>query len=207
LTSLIRRYKDINLNEIDRAFSAGSKLFLDNWINYSRTPTSTERIRFMADYLDVRLSEEHIYEALSFFGQMIFEIPPQEIDFVKEMIPQVSKKYPLGIISDTGYISGYYIRNFLEKENLIKYFSSFIFSDENIYSKPHQSVFNKTAMNLGIPIQDLMHIGDLERTDITGAIDAGCIAVKFIGANHDIVEKSRAHYIISDYHDFLELII
>ena len=202
--SIIRSYREIEPQKIEQAFEAGSKFFLDNWINHSTTPTAAARIRFMAEYLSVRLSEDQVHAAVEFFGQMIFEVPPQEIDFVKEMIPELSERYPLGIISDTGYISGKYIRKFLSQENLLKYFSSFIFSDENKYSKPHISVFNKTAKNLGISTQDLIHVGDLERTDVAGAINAGCTSIKFTGANHDIVEGGRAHYIVAKYEDFLK---
>ena len=180
--------------------------FLDNLINNYNTPTASERTRFMAKYLSVELSEDHVRDAVEFFGQMIFEVQPQEIDFVKEMIPTLSARYPLGIISDTGYISGKYIRKFLGQENLLKYFSSFIFSDENKYSKPHISVFNKTAKKLGISTQDLIHVGDLERTDVAGAINAGCTSIKFTGANHDIVDDGRAPYIVAKYEDFLKIL-
>lgn len=204
--SLISGYRNLESYEIEQAFTAGSKFFLDNWINRSTTPTAAERIRFMAEYFSVKLSEDLVHDAAEFFGQMIFEVPPQEIDFVKEMIPILSKKYPLGIISDTGYISGKYICDFLDQENLLEYFSSFIFSDENKYSKPHISVFNKTAKNLQISTQDLIHVGDLERTDVAGAINAGCTSIKFTGANHDNVEDGRAHHIVAKYEDLLKML-
>ncbi len=204
--SIISSYRDLESCEIEQAFTAGSNFFLDNWINNSITPTAADRIRFMAKYLSVELSEDHIRNTVEFFGQMIFEVPPQEIDFVKEMIPTLSARYPLGIISDTGYISGKYICKFLGQENLLEYFSSFIFSDENKYSKPHISVFNKTAKKLGISTQDLIHVGDLERTDVAGAINAGCTSIKFTGANHDIVDDGSTPYIVAKYEDFLKIL-
>ena len=86
--SIISSYREIEPQEVEQAFEAGSKLFLDNWINHSTTPTAADRIRFMAEYLSVRLSENQVHDAVEFFGQMVFEVSPQEIDFVKEMIPR-----------------------------------------------------------------------------------------------------------------------
>ena len=50
------------------------------------------------------------------FGRLILEIPPIEINGVRNVIRSLAKEFPLGIISDTGYIAGRHIRNFLEKE-------------------------------------------------------------------------------------------
>jgi putative hydrolase of the HAD superfamily len=203
---LMAEYGEFEPADIEKAISAGSNLFLENWINHSRTPTAAERIRFMAKSLEINLKELHVQAATEYFGRMIFDIPPREIDFVKILIPELAKNYPLGIISDTGYITGEYIRKFLKKENLIKYFSSFVFSDENEHSKPHESVFRETAKKLGVEIKDMMHIGDLERTDVTGANNAGCISVKFTGVHNDNSYNGQAQYSISDYRQLLKLL-
>ncbi len=204
--ALLRNYREIEPVEIEHAFSVGSKFFLDNWINHSRTPTAAERIRFMANSLDISVSEEHIHTTVDYFGQMIFEVRPQEIPLVKEVIPLLNKKYPLGIISDTGFISGQYIRKFLDRENLLNYFSSLVFSDESKHSKPHVSVFQKTCDKLGVQTKDLMHIGDLERTDVAGANNSGCISVKFKGVQNDTSHNGHAKYVISDYRELHNVI-
>jgi putative hydrolase of the HAD superfamily len=203
---IINNYGDYGPADVEHAFKAGSELFLTNWINHSKTPTTSKRIDYMARSIGIRLKEEDIQKASEFFGLMIFEIQPREIPFVKELIPKLSNKYPLGIISDTGFISGKYIRDFLQSKNLLDYFSSLIFSDEQKHSKPHPSVFLKTCENLGSTPKDLIHIGDLERTDVAGAVDLGCISVKFTGVQHDQPQKSRAQYIILDYQQLSEIV-
>jgi len=204
--ALINTYGNYGPADIEQAFSAGSNLFLENWIHHSRTPTAPERLRFMAQSLGISLKESHVQEATKYYGQMIFEIQPGEIDFVKELLPELAKKYPLGIISDTGYITGEYIRKFLKKENLLKHFSSFIFSDENEHSKPHNSVFQKTAEKLGVETKKLMHVGDLERTDVAGAEKSGCISVKFTGVHNDNSQNGQAQYVISNYRELLKIL-
>ncbi len=203
---LIEKHREFQPVEIDRAFDAGSELFLSQWINKFRTPPADERIGYMAEQLDVRLTTAEINAAVDYFGKMIFEIPPQNIEHLKELVIRLAANYPLGIISDTGFISGRYIRDFLESEMILSCFSSFVFSDENKHSKPHVSVFEKTAGTLKVSLSELMHIGDLERTDIAGAINAGCVSVKYTGVNQDSAPQSGAHHVIKDYRELFDII-
>lgn len=156
----------------------------------------------MGEYLNVPIRDEHVHQIADYFCSLIFREPPEEITEIKQRIPDLAKKFPLGLISDTGYITGNYIRRFLQQEDLLKYFTSFMFSDEQPYSKPHRSVFEKTAANLEVTLNRLIHIGDLERTDIAGARNCRCIAIKYTGgyyqADHN---QSRAHFVINDFRD------
>jgi len=150
----------------------------------------------------VEITAEHVNEIADYFCSLIFSVPPAEIPEIKELLPGLAQKFPIGLISDTGYITGKYIRQFLQQENLLQYFSSFMFSDEQPNSKPHQSVFAQTAKNLNISLSRLIHIGDLERTDIAGARRAGCYSIKFNGTNKsDNQDKSQAQFVISNYNE------
>jgi putative hydrolase of the HAD superfamily len=156
----------------------------------------------MADQLNIRFSEEQISDIIDYFGNLIFEISPENIPHVKSLINHLSRTYPLAIISDTGYISGKYIRAFLKKEELLSCFQSTVFSDEEENSKPHASLFHKTAKNLGISVNRMVHTGDLELTDVRGAKSAGCKSIKFIGVNASDGETSAADRIIDSYDQF-----
>jgi putative hydrolase of the HAD superfamily len=148
------------------------------------------------------MREEHVEQTAGYFCSLIFSVPPAEIPGLKGLIPELARKYPLGLISDTGYITGNYIRQFLQNENLLLYFSSFMFSDEQAYSKPHRSVFEQTARNLNISLERLIHIGDLERTDVAGARQAGCYCIKYTGAHKSPArDETRAHFSIDNYQE------
>ena len=153
----------------------------------------------MAAYLNLPFEDTEINDLTRIYGNMIFKIPPAQIVDMKAVVEKLSQSFRLGIISDTGYISGVYIRKFLEQENILRFFQSTVFSDEQLHSKPHKSVFIKTAESLGIHMRDLIHIGDLERTDIAGAKNAGCIAVKFTGVHNDLADQENAHFVLNDY--------
>jgi len=156
----------------------------------------------MAGYLNIRISDEHVNQIADYFCSLIFREPPEEIKEIKGQIPYLAEKFPLGLISDTGYITGKYIRQFLQREDLLKYFQSFMFSDEQPNSKPHRSTFEKTAANLNVPLNRLIHVGDLERTDIAGARNSGCLCIKYTGAHNQMNQnQSGAHFVINDYKD------
>ena len=197
--NLISTYIDADYSTIEKAFKASTKYFLHEWQNNFRTPTAHERIQLMSDKLSVTLKENDIEKTADYFGNLIFSVPPEFNPINLEIVRQLSNLYPIGLISDTGYISGKYIRKFLTEQDMISPFSSLVFSDEQPHCKPHNSVFNLTCKNLNVPCSHLIHIGDLEKTDIKGAIEAGGFAIRYIGWNSVESDRSLANYVVDNY--------
>jgi putative hydrolase of the HAD superfamily len=196
---VISKYIKTDHRSIEKVFSASSEFFVYEWQNNLRTPTAGERIKYMSKLLSVNLSSSDITDIVNCFGKLIFSIPPQMNHQNLSIVRQLAKFYPLGIISDTGYISGKYIRQFLLEQEMISCFRSLIFSDEHSHCKPHSSVFNLTCKNLKISSSKLIHVGDLEKTDVRGAIDSGGICIKYTGWYNQVQEESQAHYVIDTY--------
>lgn len=197
----IKNNNTLTDTDIDRAFVLSTQHFMTEWKEKSRTPTASERITLMIQYLNLTIAEEQINQIAEEFSRLIIEIPPKEITDSKNIVRSLSTEIPLGIISDTGYISGRHIRQFLKEERILECFSSLVFSDEQKHSKPHISVFQKTAKQLNVELNQLIHVGDLERTDIEGAISAGCQSIKFTGANNHTTARSRAELVVQTYAD------
>lgn len=193
-------------NSIEVAFKASREFFFYEWQNNYRTPTPKERILYMAKLLSLDLTRQEIDTISDYFGGLIFTIPPRTLPSVKFIIRELSERYPLGIISDTGYISGEFIRKFLDKEGLLSCFKSMVFSDEQTYCKPHSSVFELTMKNLQVDSTGMIHIGDLEKTDIIGANKSGWTSVKFIGASRESDTTSEADYTIDHFNLFPRLL-
>jgi len=202
----VSKYIKIDLNSIEKVFQASMEFFIYEWQNNFRTPTASERILYMANLLSVKLKSNDIDEISEYFGNLIFSVPPQNTPLNLTIVKEFAQNYPLGIISDTGYISGKHIREFLKNEGLLSCFNSLVFSDEQKYCKPHHSVFLKTSKKLNIPCSRLIHIGDLELTDIRGAKDSGCISIRYTGWNNGSHGDSRADQIINNYQDLSQTI-
>jgi putative hydrolase of the HAD superfamily len=200
---IVSKYKKINRNSIENVFQASTAFFLHEWQHNYRTPSTLERIQYMSKLLSIQLEKPDIEKIRTYFGQLIFSVPPQNTSRNLEIIKQLAEYYPLGIISDTGYISGKFIREFLQQEEIISIFKSFVFSDEQDYCKPHPSLFRKTCKKLNISCSKLIHIGDLEHTDIKGAKNSGCIGIRYTGWNNGPPNDSQADHIINNYEDLL----
>jgi len=204
--NIISTYIKTDYNSIDEAFRASTEFFINEWQNNYRTPTAVERIQFMSGLLSVNLNNADIEKTADYFGKLIFTVPPSRNSYNLSIVGELAKNFPLGLISDTGYISGKYIRQFLKEQKMISYFKSLVFSDEQTHCKPHSSVFKLTCDNLKIPCSRLVHIGDLEKTDIKGIKNSGGIGIKYVGWNNNSPEKSMANYIINDYRELSKTI-
>jgi putative hydrolase of the HAD superfamily len=203
---IISNYIKVDQNSVEKAFRASTAFFIYEWQNNYRTPSAPERIQYMSKLLSVQLEKNDIDEISAYFGRLIFSVPPQNTSTNLNIVRQLARNYPLALISDTGYISGKFIREFLEKEGIISSFKSLVFSDEQKFCKPHPSVFQKTCKKLNTPCSQLIHIGDLEKTDIKGAKDSGCIGIRYTGWNNGPPENSQADHIINNYNDLFKTI-
>jgi putative hydrolase of the HAD superfamily len=151
-------------------------------------------------YLDVALPQEAITRLTRSFEEGILERPPVLIEGVGETVERLASRYRLGIISDVGYSPGRVLRLVLRDAGLLDHFDSMIFSDEAGRSKPHREVFERTSDALGAAPSEMVHIGDLEHTDIVGAKRAGYRAIRFTGATPmPEGERTEADHVTEDF--------
>lgn len=196
---ILSTYADISKDAVENLLISSSKMFINEWTNNYRTPNVPERILYMCKQAGVELSTKDLTRAADYFGSVINLVPPLRIPFINRLIPVLAGRFPLAIISDTGYIRGNRIREFLKNELLLSFFKSHVFSDEHAYCKPHPFVFDLTCQQLNIPRNQLIHIGDLEHTDVQGIKNIGGISIKFTGLNRTAAIDSQADYVIHDY--------
>jgi putative hydrolase of the HAD superfamily len=91
----------------------------------------------------------------------------------------------------------------LRRESLLEAFDSLVFSDEAGRSKPHRTVFERTALMLEADPREIVHIGDLEYTDVVGAKAAGYRAIRFTGVTPMKQDEATAADCVTA--DFTEL--
>jgi FMN phosphatase YigB (HAD superfamily) len=65
-------------------------------------------------------------------------------------------------------------------------------------------MFEAAARALGVKPRELLHIGDLEPTDIAGAHTMGAKAALFTGENIKYVETTVADYVFARWEDFTQ---
>lgn len=87
------------------------------------------------------------------------------------------------LVCDVGFTPARFVRQFLEEHKL--YLDHCFFSDEVGTPKPFAPIFQAALSATGVPAQQAVHIGDLRRTDIAGARNAGMGTIRYTGIHDD----------------------
>jgi putative hydrolase of the HAD superfamily len=183
---------NIKFDDLEPIMQSSWEYFNDMWMNNQRTPSSCEIIDFFWNQLELSNNKETKNKIAGEFENSILLYPPKIMIGVKNALKTLSKNFKLGIISDTGFSPGSVLKKILKKEDILKYFHAFSFSNETGVSKPHLDAFNKIFNDLGIKPKEVLHIGDIESTDIIGAKNAGMKAILFQGNNIDDISYNNS---------------
>lgn len=172
---------EINDGQIKKAISASWEHFNENWIKKMRTPPPRETVEFFLDYLGAPKIEEYIQKIVHIFETIILDYPPNLMEGAGQALEILSKKYKLGLISDTGFTPGRILKLVMKKYEVFDFFDAFSFSDETGVAKPHPEAYLKVLNKFNCPPSQALHIGDIEKTDIEGALQLGMKAIRFSG--------------------------
>jgi putative hydrolase of the HAD superfamily len=114
----------------------------------------------------------------------------------------------LGIVCDAGFSGGEVLRELLEREGLLAYFSGWAFSDEVGHYKPAAQIFEAALSALDAEPETSMHVGDLRRTDIAGASALGMRTVRYRALHDDpeIDSAIEADFVLDSHGELLDLL-
>jgi len=156
-------------------------------------------MRRFGEVLELRLKETDLDELIECLGAAFLEVPPRMISHVKPMISRLSESYSLGIISDSALTPGSFARKLMVRDDILRHFTAFTFSDETDYTKPQVVQFHSTLAALNAAPIEAVHIGDIFRTDIVGAKNAGMKAIRFTGFNKGQGDDTLSDAVVDDY--------
>ncbi len=108
---------------------------------------------------------------------------PQPVPGVAEALNQLSRRYQIGLISDTGLTPGVVLKEVIRRDGLLTHFDALTFSDEIGVTKPEPEPFLHTLDALQARPEQSVHVGDLPETDIVGAQGVGMTAILFLGVS------------------------
>lgn len=117
----------------------------------------------------------------------------------------------VGIISDIGAVPSRQIRRWLDELGVHHLVNHFSFSDEVGVFKPHRRIFEHALAGLEVGDASVVaHVGDLRRTDIAGANDAGMTSVQFVGGREDPADGDAAapvpDHVIASHLELLQVL-
>jgi putative hydrolase of the HAD superfamily len=150
------------------------------WREEHRGYTAGDRIRWMLGRLNVTRPADcqHVAAAARAIDETLLEFPPPLLADAKETVQALAERFPLAILSDTGFASGTAQDELLAREGLRDLFGTRIYSMDVGHAKPRREMFEACARALGHAPETIIHIGDNERTDVRGALDAGFRAIR-----------------------------
>ena len=192
LTEAVAGCRDVAHAELEQACRLESEAHNSVWREEHRTLAASERVTRILAHLDISLPDNDLVSLVASVEEGILEHPPVLIDGARETLETLSHRYRLGIISDVGFSPGRMLKRVLADHGLLDLFDSLVFSDEAGRAKPHIEVFECTALALSAKPEEIVHIGDLEYTDIVGAKRAGYHAIRFTGVTQ--MERARSAF-------------
>ena len=170
--------------------------------------TTTDRlVHQIGEHLEVTPDAAAHREVVDRFQQGILAAPPQPTDGAFAMLESLHAHYALGVISDTLFSPGRVIREYMAQIGMLRFFQSFVFSDETGVVKPHARAFRLAASELETETGSILHIGDLRVTDVAGARAHGFRAVQYAGVWHDPEPGPDPEAIIEHWQDLPPLLV
>ncbi len=189
------------LADVKLAFDVADAAFNNVWKSHFINWTVAERVDVILKGLGRTLPEADRQSVIDDLGRMEVDIYPDAIPGIKEALADLAGRYKLAIVSDAIVTPGTGLRDLLDAHGLKQYFTAFAFSDEVGHSKPHRSMFDAAAEQLGIAVEDMVHIGDRDHNDVKGPHALGMKAVLFTATRPDDKDITTADAICERHAD------
>ncbi|MBC8270112.1 MAG: HAD family hydrolase [Rhodospirillaceae bacterium] len=202
----LNKIEPIDLEAVQLAYDTAEAGFIVVWKECHINWTIDQRLRVVLNGLGREVPNDVLKDLVDKHGRMEVDVPPNAIDGIKEALAKLSTHYQLAIVSDAIVTPGAGLRDLLEHHGLKKFFSSFSFSDEVGRSKPHRSMFDKVASDLGIDVSEIVHIGDRDHNDVKGPHAIGAKAVLFTATRPDDRDITTADAICDSHHHLAAII-
>lgn len=166
-------------------FDEGFKEYWEIWNDGWKNRRVTYDARHLADWIAKRHNLPEGVDGADDLAKALDETliahPPQPVEGAVEAVKELSKHFELALISDTAISGPSSIDAVLESWGLTEHIPVRIYSADVGVSKPHRGPFLTAVQKMEVPQHRIVHIGDLENTDILGAKSLGIAAIRFDG--------------------------
>ncbi len=184
--------------EVGAAWDQANALCRSRWLEDLVTPSVAERVDLALGALALARTPG-FDDLVSGLEAMEVEIPPVLAPHVAEVLPELAKRFRLGIISDTIVTPGRGLRAILAGHGLVSHFEVFVFSDEVGRAKPHRDVFQSAIEGFGVAPGSIAHVGDREVNDVRGPQGHGLKGVLYTGVVDRTDGDSCADVVYGDH--------
>ncbi|MDC0255076.1 HAD family hydrolase [Bacteriovoracales bacterium] len=198
--------EEVPYDHLTKAFKDVDSWFKKKWDDECLTVSVEVRLKKIMNLLNVDMDSKRLANLIDEFENMEVDISPQSKKGCEDTLRALGQRYKLCLISDTIYTPGKGIREILKKNNMLKYFTSFSFSDEVGASKPSPIIFDHALECLELGPSEVVHVGDRESKDIIGAKEKGMRAILISKTLNLEVVQTAADGKISSLEDLIKAI-
>ena len=177
--SALESVAPVSASELRIAYETMEAAFALVWHDHHVTWTVRERMHVVLAGLSRTLPEAALAALVQELEEMELNVAPDPIEGIGGAIAALAEHFKLGVVSDAIYTPGRCLRRWLDMHGLLGYFEAFAFSDEVGRSKPHRAMFASVAEQLGVAVNEMLHIGDRDHNDVKGPHALGMKAVLF----------------------------
>ena len=201
---LVASGHNIEPSQVDVGFQAAYNLAAEMWHQHRGVTVEACILRLLGT-LGIHPTPPVVDDLVQSTGEACLNVRPVLIPYAKDALAQLSTKYQLGIISDTGLTPNQFLRRLMAKNDILDNFAVQTYSDETVHTKPEVIQFHSTLRRLNVQPGDAVHIGDLVWTDIVGAKNAGMKAVRFSGVSAMEGDDELSDAAFDDYRQLDEI--
>jgi putative hydrolase of the HAD superfamily len=206
LWSALNAVDPIDLESVVLAYDTADAGFNLVWKELHINWTVEQRLRVVLNGLGRSLPQDAFDRLVEDTGGMEVEIPPDPIAGIGEALADLSQRYRLAVVSDAIVTPGTGLKAILEGHGLAQHFSAFAFSDEVGHSKPHRSMFDCACAELGVAVDEIVHIGDRDHNDVKGPHALGAKAILFTAVRDADKDATTADAVCESHRDLPAII-
>jgi putative hydrolase of the HAD superfamily len=201
LWEALNRQEPIELERVKLAYDVADAAFNKVWHDEHVTWPIADRLNVALKGLGRNLPENEFQRVVRLHEEMEITVRPDLVPGIHEALQTLHGRYRTCIVSDAIVSPGRCLRRLLESYDLARFFDGFAFSDEVGYSKPHRSMFESAARQMGVALEEMVHIGDRDHNDVKGPQALGMKAILFIGTRAADKDRTTADAICERHAD------
>jgi putative hydrolase of the HAD superfamily len=201
LWEALNRQAPIPEAEVTLAYNIGDAAFNQVWHDQHVTWTIAERLQVILKGLGRTLPPEEFARVVREHEEMEVKIRPDLIPGIAEALQSLHGRYKTCIVSDAIVSPGRCLRQLLASYDLARHFDGFVFSDEVGHSKPHPTMFADAARQMGVAVEEIVHIGDRDHNDVKGPQKLGMKAILFTATRPADKDRTSADAICERHVD------
>jgi len=206
LHQALTRHAPVTLEQVSQAYDVVDAAFRKVWYDHHVTWTVRQRLSVLVEGMQRSLPEAEFAELVRLHEEMELTVRPRLVEGVRETLEEIKGRFRLAVISDAIFSPGRALRELLRGEQILDLFDTLVFSDEVGCSKPDRRMFERAASDLGVPVTQVIHIGDRDHNDVKGAQAAGARAILFTGVRNRDEASTSADAVCSRFADLPRIV-